>query len=376
MDLALTESQEMLKSAARTFMERECSRQVLLDLDRTETGISPEIWGQLARMGWLGLAIPAEYGGEGAGLLDTAIVYEQLGRGPLGGPHFSSAVLGGLVVLECGTEDQRREVLPRVAAGEQVLALAYTEPDYGWGPESVKMAARRDGSDYILDGVKLFVHDAAAATHLLCVARTGDGPDPTAGLSVFLVDRSEPGVSVRTLPGFMAGLCEVRFEGVRVPAGAVLGELGAAWPGLSRAFLKAIPVLCAYKVGATEAVFEMSVSYSQTRVQFGQPIGRFQRVQDHIIDIVNYLDSARWTTYEAIWKLETGRPAEASVHLAKAVASESFYRACNSAHEVHAGIGSVRNYGLVLFTKASRSLYNYLGDPKFHKRRLADALEL
>lgn len=376
MDLALTESQEMLKSAARTFMERECPRQVLLDLDRTETGISPEIWRQLARMGWLGLAIPAEYGGEGAGLLDTAIVYEQLGRGPLGGPHFSSAVLGALVVLECGTEDQRREVLPRVAAGEQVLALAYTEPDYGWGPESVKMAARRDGSDYILDGVKLFVHDAAAASHLLCVARTGDGPDPTAGLSVFLVDRSEPGVSVRTLPGFMAGLCEVRFGGVRVPAGAVLGEAGTAWPGLNRAFLKAIPVLCAYKVGATEAVFEMSVSYSQTRVQFGQPIGRFQRVQDHIIDIVNYLDAARWTTYEAIWKLETGRPAEASVHLAKAVASEGFYRACNSAHEVHAGIGSVRNYGLVLYTKASRSLYNYLGDPKFHKRRLADALEL
>jgi len=376
MDLALTESQEMLKSAARTFMERECPRQVLLDLDRTETGISPEIWRQLARMGWLGLAIPAEYGGEGAGLLDTALVYEQLGRGPLGGTEVRWAVLGGLGVREGGREDVRRKVLPRVAAGEQVLALAYTEPDYGWGPESVKMAARRDGSDYILDGVKLFVHDAAAATHLLCVARTGDGPDPTAGLSVFLVDRSEPGVSVRTLPGFMAGLCEVRFEGVRVPAGAVLGEAGTAWPGLNRAFLKAIPVLCAYKVGATEAVFEMSVSYSQTRVQFGQPIGRFQRVQDHIIDIVNYLDAARWTTYEAIWKLETGRPAEASVHLAKAVASEGLYRACNSAHEVHAGIGSVRNYGLVLYTKASRSLYNYLGDPKFHKRRLADALEL
>ncbi len=376
MDLALTESQEMLKSAARTFMERECPRQVLLDLDRTETGISPEVWGRLARMGWLGLAIPAEYGGEGAGLLDTAVVYEQLGRGPLGGPHFSSAVLGAQVVLECGTEDQRREVLPRVAAGEDILALAYTEPDYGWGPESVKMTARRDGTDYILDGVKLFVHDAAAATHLLCVARTGDGSDPTAGLSVFLVDRSEPGVSVRIMSGFMAGLCEVRFDGVRVPAGAVLGEPGTAWSGLNRAFLKAAPVLCAYKVGGIEAVFEMSVSYSQTRVQFGQPIGRFQRVQDHIIDIVNHLDAARWTTYEAIWKLETGRPAEASVHLAKAVASEGFYRACNSAHEVHAGIGSVRNYGLVLYTKASRSLYNYLGDPKFHKRRLAHALEL
>jgi len=376
MDLALTEQQEMLKSTARAFLERECPRQLLLELDRTETGMSPALWSQLARMGWLGLAIPAEYGGEGAGLLDTAVVYEQLGRGPLGGPHFSSAVLGALIVLECGTEDQRREILPRVASGEQILAVVYTEPDYGWGPESVKMTARRDGHDYILDGVKLFVHDAAAATHLLCVARTDQGSDPTAGLTVFLVDRTEPGVAVRTLPGFISGLGEVRFEAVRVPQWAVLGETGVAWQGLSRAFLRAIPVLCAYKVGGMEAVFELAVSYSQTRVQFGQPIGRFQRVQDHIIDIVNHLDAARWATYEAIWKLETGRPAEASVHLAKAVASEGFYRACNSCHEVHAGIGVVRNYGLVLYTKASRSLYSYLGDPKFHKRRLAAALEL
>ena len=148
------------------------------------------------------------------------------------------------------------------------------------------------------------------------------------------------------------------------------------WDALERAILRAAPVLCAYKVGGCQAAFDLSVEYSRERKQFGMPIGRFQRVQDHIINLVNHLDSARWTTYEALWKLDTGRPAEASVHMAKAVTSEAYLKACDFAHEVHAGIGVVREYGLTLHTKMSRTLYHYLGGPKFHKRRLADALEL
>jgi alkylation response protein AidB-like acyl-CoA dehydrogenase len=118
----------------------------------------------------------------------------------------------------------------------------------------------------------------------------------------------------------------------------------------------------------------MAVAYSRTRVQFGQPIGRFQRVQDHIINIVNHLDAARWTTYEALWKLDTGRPAAASVHLAKAVTSEAYLKVCDSGHEVHAGVGVIREYGLTLHTQRSRTLYHLLGEPRYHRRRLADAL--
>jgi alkylation response protein AidB-like acyl-CoA dehydrogenase len=120
----------------------------------------------------------------------------------------------------------------------------------------------------------------------------------------------------------------------------------------------------------------MSVLYSQTRIQFGVPIGRFQRVQDQIINLVNHLDSARWTTYEVLWKLDTGRPATDAVHLAKAVSSEAYYQACNYAHETHAGIGVMKEYGLTLHTKMSRTLYHYLGDPRFHKRKMMDALDL
>jgi alkylation response protein AidB-like acyl-CoA dehydrogenase len=371
MDLSLTESQRMLKNTARDFMTREVPKDVIVGLQRSETGYRPEMWETAAELGWLGMVVPPEYGGSGATLTDTAVLFEELGRGPLPGPFFNSSVLGGLIVLEAGTEEQRRRILPAIAQGRQVLTLAYTEPDVSWEPQGVALRPERRNGGYVLDGVKLFVADAASATHLIVAVRTGDGP---ADLSLLLVDASSPGVSVRNLPGFLGWQAEVRFENVAVPAEDRLGEENGGWAPLERALERAVPVLCAYTVGGCQAVFDMSVTYSQTRIQFGVPIGRFQRVQDHIIRLVNHLDAARWTTYEALWKLDTGRPARSSVHLAKAVASESYLEACNAAHEVHAGIGSDLGYGLVPHTQMSRTLFHYLGDPKWHKRRMADAL--
>jgi alkylation response protein AidB-like acyl-CoA dehydrogenase len=173
----------------------------------------------------------------------------------------------------------------------------------------------------------------------------------------------------------MGQVDEVRFDNVQVPSDALLGAAeGRGWEILEAAALQAIPVLTAYQVGSCQAVFEMAVAYSRTRIQFGQPIGRFQRVQDHIIGIVNQLDAARWTTYEALWKLDSGRPAASSVHLAKAVTSEAHLKVCDGAHEVHAGVGVMREYGLTLHTQRSRTLYHLLGDARSHRRRIADTL--
>jgi alkylation response protein AidB-like acyl-CoA dehydrogenase len=189
-----------------------------------------------------------------------------------------------------------------------------------------------------------------------------------------VIDKKLPGVSVRPLSGFMGWCYEVKFDSVKVPGSAVLGGLGAGHKPLGQAIEKAIPILCAYQVGGCQAVFEMSVERSQTREQFGTPIGRFQRIQDHIIDIANHLDAARWTTYEALWKLDTGKPARESVHMAKAVTSEAYFQACTSAHYVHGGIGYSESFGLTLHTKMSRGLYHQLGDPRHHRRQLAGLL--
>jgi alkylation response protein AidB-like acyl-CoA dehydrogenase len=372
MDLALTETQRMLQQTARDFMEREAPKEAIIALQRSETGYRPEVWETAARLGWLGMLIPPEHGGSGSTLTDVAVLFEELGRGPLPGPFFQSAVLGALTVLEAGTEEQRARILPQVATGREVLTVAITEPHNSWGPQGVQLRPDRRGERYNLSGVKLFAPDAVSATRLIVPVRTGDG---TRDISLLLVNRDHPGVTVHSLTGFIGWQAEVRFDDVQVdPADLLGGREHEGWAALERSMERALPVLCAYAVGGCQAVFEMSVRYSQTRVQFGVPIGRFQRVQDHIVRLVNHLDSARWTTYEALWKLDTGRPATAAVHMAKAVAAEAYLEACNAAHEVHAGAGSDLNYGLVPFTQMSRTLFHYLGDPKWHKRRMADAL--
>jgi alkylation response protein AidB-like acyl-CoA dehydrogenase len=206
--------------------------------------------------------------------------------------------------------------------------------------------------------------------------RTGESNGLTGGgITLLVVDARAAGVSIRSLSGWMGQVDEVRFDNVHVPTTAVLGDSeGQGWDVVEAAAMQAIPILCAYQVGSCQAVFDMAVAYSRTRVQFGQPIGRFQRVQDHIIGMVNQLDAARWTTYEALWKLDTERPAAASVHLAKAVTSEAYLKVCDGAHEVHAGVGVIREYGLTLHTQRSRALYHLLGDARTHRRCLADAL--
>ena len=372
MDLALTESQEMLRASARTFVEREAPTHTLVALQKQESSLVPDLWRKAVDAGWPGILVPTAYGGSESTLTDAAVLFEELGRGPVPGPFFSSGVLGALTILEAGSEAQRKAILPAVARGEAVLAVAIMDPSTSWGPQAVTLRPQRVGDRYRLDGIKLFVSDATAATHLIVAARTGDGP---ADVSLLLVDARAPGVRARRLPGFLSWQDEVRFDGVEVPASALLGGRdNQGWAALERALGRALPVLCSYMVGGCQAVYEMSVKHSQQRVQFGVPIGRFQRVQDHVIRLVNHLDAARWTTAEALWKLDTGRAATDAVHMAKAVTSEGYLEACNAAHEVHAGQGSLMEYGLVAHTQMSRTLFAHLGDPRWHKRRMADAL--
>jgi alkylation response protein AidB-like acyl-CoA dehydrogenase len=372
MDLALNDTQRLIQESARDFVRGACGRDVLLKLDREPAAMMSGLWRQMAELGWTGMAIPEAYGGTGNCMTDVAVLFEELGAGPVPGPLFSSAVLCARILLDVAGEPVRQAWLPRIASGERVFALALTEAQYGWSADDIRLQSKNDGDDFRLTGVKVFVHDALYASDLLVAARAEDG----AGVSLFRVDAKAPGVGIRPLDGFLTAMAEVTFDNVRVSGDDVIGATGAAWDALEDAMLAATPVLCAYKVGGCRDVFEMSTAYARERTQFGQVIGRFQRVQDHVIHIVNYLDAARWTTFEALWKLDSGADAAASIHVAKSVASESYMRACDFAHEVHAGIGVMREYGLTLHTKMSRTLYHCLGAPSVHRNRLESALSL
>ena len=375
LDLALTESEEMLRKTALDFLRRDAPKEVVQALQETDTGCTEELWRKAAELGWLGIIIPEQYGGTGNPLTSAGVLFEALGTGPLPGPYFSSGILGSSIVLEAGTEEQKQRILPAVAEGKQILALALTETEPSWEPSAVQTTAESKNGDFVLNGLKLFTIDAQAATHLIVVARMGKGADPAEGISLFLVGRESEGVSVRRLPGFLAGRTfEVKLDSVKVPQSAMLGEKDEGWPALQDAIASSLPVLCAYKVGGCQAVLDMTLEYSRTRVQFGQPIGRFQRVQDMIIEMFDHLEAARWTTYECLWKLDTRRPTAESVHLAKAVSSQAYWEVCTLAHRVFSGVSYSTEHPVSFHTKASRHLFHYLGDPAYHRQKLAQLL--
>lgn len=378
MDLSLTDAQELLKNTARDFLERECPWTRVRDLvEHSDSGFDPELWRQTVDLGWPAMIIPEEYEGIGASMTDLGVLYEEMGRALLPTPHFSTAVLGAMLIMEAGSEEQKRALLPRIASGDLILSFAFTEPDYGWEPKSVQLrAARRDGG-WQLDGTKLFVHDAQIADVLVVVARTGGDGASGSGLTLFLVDRQTSGLTQRDVEGWVKERAnELTFEAVVVPEGNVLGQVDGGWQALEPVLDKAAVVLSAFMAGAGARVVELGVDYANNRVQFGSPIGTFPRVQDHIINANNQVDGGKWTTYEALWKIDSGQDFAMAASVAKAASSEGFHTACNLIHEVHAAIGTTRDMAVYLYTMTARTLYDYLGNPQHHRRRLARLLEL
>jgi alkylation response protein AidB-like acyl-CoA dehydrogenase len=192
-------------------------------------------------------------------------------------------------------------------------------------------------------------------------------------MALIMVDRASAGLAIEPLVGFMVSAAEVRFDKVAVPSLNVIAA-NSGWQVLDAALEKTLPILCAYQVGACQEIFDFTAEYTRTRVVFGQPIGRFQRVQDHCVELSIHLDAARWATYETLWMLDSGMPAKASVHEAKAVASDGYHQACNYAHMVFAGPGTDYGHPLMAHSVLAHTLYQYLGAPAHHKRLMLDAL--
>ncbi len=369
MDLRLTETQSMFKKVAADFVRAEAPSHVLTQWFLKRETAQIDLYRKAASLGWVGMLIPERYGGAETSFTDCAVVFEELGRGPLPGPFFSSGVLGALLVLEGGSATQKESMLPAICSGKSIPIPALTDQGAHWGPESVEARLSKKGSGFVLDGTKRFVFDAEAATSFICAARADDG-----GITFVTVERQTAGISVTPHIGYLASVAEVRFDRVQLSPSNILGEAGAGWASLERALEKAIPLLCAYQVGACQEIFDFTAEYTRTRVAFGQPIGRFQRVQDHCVYLSIHLDAARYVTYETLWKLDSGLPASASVHEAKAVASEAYYQVCNFAHMVWAGPGTDYQHPMMAHSVMAHTLYQYLGTPLHHKRKMMDAL--
>jgi alkylation response protein AidB-like acyl-CoA dehydrogenase len=369
MDLKLNEDQRMMKKVAADFLKAEAPPYAITDWFQKKMAYIAELYKKAAAIGWLGMVVPEEYGGGGASHTDCAVVFEELGRGPLPGPFFTSGVLAALLILEGGSDAQKKALLPKICEGNFILIPAVSDDPIQWGPRSVKTRLVKTKDGFRLQGTKRYVYDGEAATSFICAARTDEGK-----VALVLVDKDSPGVSITPDPGFMIGVAQTSFDDVLVTADAVIGPEDAGWSVVDRALLKALPILCAYQVGACQEIFDITNEYTRTRVVFGQPIGRFQRVQDHCVDISIHLDGARWITYETLWKLDSDMDARSSVHQAKAVASEAYYQSCHFSHMVFAGPGTDYKHPLMAHSVMAHTLYQYLGTPLYHKRKMVDAL--
>jgi len=378
MDLSLTEMQTMLKDAATQFMETELPKQRVREVDESPTGFNQDLWQKMCNQEWAGMVIPEQYGGSGGSFTDLAVLHEALGFAACSSPLLDSGVLSAHAILEAGDESQKSSLLPAIAKGQQICAFAFTEPEYGWGPSAIQMKATSQNGNYVLNGTKVFIPWAHIADQILVVARTSDGATPDQGISLFLVDKNAQGVSTRLQSGWIGDkVCEINFDNVQVQPSNVLGPVGGAWPAIERALDKATVILSIYMGGGAQKAYEMARDYSTQRIAFGVPIGTFQRVQDHIIVSLTEAEAIKWTSYEALWRLDGGHgDASVGISMAKAVASDGFSKCCDSSQNVHAGVGVDLDLGLTHYTARSRTFQHYLGDATFHRRRMAHLMNL
>jgi alkylation response protein AidB-like acyl-CoA dehydrogenase len=376
MDFAFSEEQEMLRASAHELLAKECPSSYVRRMMDAPDAWDEALWKKLADLGWTGLGIPEEYGGVGT-FLDLVVVLEEAGRALLPGPFFATMALAVPTLLEAGSDAQKRQVLTPIAAGDARATVAMTEPVGRWDAEGVSLKAEPNGSGWRLEGVKLFVPDAAVADYMIVAARTRS--EGEAGITLFLVPGRPDGVTVSKLTtlDMTRRWYEVRFEGVNLPGEAVLGSVDGGWAPLKRALDWGAAALCAEMVGGAQHVLDASVEYAKTRHQFGKPIGVYQAVSHKLADMLMETESARSATYYAAWAVDADAPDRSlAASMAKAYTSDAYRRAAGNGIQVHGGIGFTWEHDMHLYFKRAKASEVTLGDATYHRELVAQALDL
>jgi len=336
MDLSLSEEQEMLKKSARDFLVDKCPKTLVREMEEDVKGYSPELWREMAGLGWMGLVFPEKYGGSGMSFLDLSILLEEMGRACLPGPFFSTVVLGGLPILDAGNDEQKEKYLPGIASGEAIF------------------------TDYFL-----------------CVARTSEQARAEDSITVFIVDAKSPGISHTVLKTIARDKqCEVVFDQVRVPEENILGQLDRGWAVISKVIEKAAVAKCSEMLGAIQQVLEMTIDYAKERIQFERPIGAFQAVQHHCANMAGDVEGAKFITYLANWKVSEGLPCTREVAMAKAWMNEAAGRVIGLGHQVHGTISLTSDHDLHFYNTRIKTAQVAFGDAAFYHDAIAQETNL
>ena len=368
MDLGLTEIQQMLKTSAQDFLSRECPLTLVREMEEDPRGFTEELWRQMINLGWTGVAFPEQYGGTGGNFADLGVLLEEIGRSLAPAPFFSTVVLGGMTVLDAGSDAQKDDLISRICAGTIIMTMAVPEAAAAYEPWDIQAAASQQGGGYEITGTKLFVPDAAVADMIIVAARTSSGQDPADGISLFLVPSGTAGLTITPMQSVgNERVFEVSLDKVNVPADSVLGAVDEAWPIIERSIQRATAAQCIQMLGGAEAVLDMTVEYAKGRTQFGRAIGTFQAVQHHCARMATDVEGSKGVAFQAVWRLSEGLPAKKEVAMAKAWIGPAYRRVCATAHQCHGAIGFTKEHDLQLYTRRAKVHELTYGDTNHHK---------
>jgi alkylation response protein AidB-like acyl-CoA dehydrogenase len=368
MDMDFTPEQELLRESVRRTCERHSGTDVVRKLENDPVGYSPALWSALGELGVLGLTISEEHGGSGMTMLEGALVYEELGRALVPSPHFVSCVLAAGVIGRVGSDALQSQWLPRIAAGDSVVTVAWLEPDGGFTRKGITATARRDGSSYVLSGVKRHVPFARAADALLVLAK--DGED----IVLLLVDPSADGVTLEqqlTVTGDTQ--YHVSLDGVRVDDSAVVGS-GDGWDGWHQTMLDGVILLAAQAVGGARATLDLAVDYAKTRQQFDKPLGAFQALAHYLADASTAVDGAQTLAWEAAWASANGEPVDRLAPMAKLYAGQTFRDVSGTAVQIFGGVGFTVEFDIQLYFRRAKSLQLNWWDDRHLEELIAAAV--
>ena len=376
MNFAFSDEQDQLREAVGKFMESKSPSAEVRRLMETTEGYDEAVWKQMAQeLGLQSLHIPEAHGGQGFSFVELGIVLEEMGKVLICAPYFSTVCLAANAIMNAGTDVQQGELLPGIAAGETIAALAFTEPNGKWDASGITMEAKGKGDDWTLEGTKMFVLDGHTANTIVVVAReagsTGDD-----GIGFFVVDADANGLTRTALATMDQTRKQARldFSGV---AARPLGEVGKGWAALSKTLDQAAVCLANEMVGGAQQVLDMSVEYAKVRVQFGRPIGSFQAIKHKCADMLLEVESGKSAAYYAAWAAaEDNEELPVVAALSKAYCSEAYFHATAENIQIHGGIGFTWEHPAHLYFKRARSTEALLGDPTYHRELLARRLGL
>jgi alkylation response protein AidB-like acyl-CoA dehydrogenase len=360
----LNDEQQAIKSTARDFLAARYKSERIRELAESENGFEESDWQEMAELGWTGLALPEEWGGQGLGIVELAVLFEEMGYALAPSPLFSNTI-AGLALSLCGSDEQRERYLRPLAEGERRGTPALWDAGSTATPGAFKMQARADGGDTVLDGEKILVLDAAGADFFLVA--TSDGRR-------HLVETGAEGVGVSEEPSIdqTRRLSTVRFDGVRVAAADTLPAEGHQYEAV---FDRICVALAAESTGVAQRTLEMAVEYAKDRHQFGRPIGSYQAVSHRCAQMLLETENAHSTVYGAAWAADAepeSLPLAAS--MAKAYASDAGWRVPDASIQVHGGIGFTWEHDLHFFLKRGRANAALFGDARWHRERVAAAV--